>query len=586
MVKTLLEQVKEFKKDSLMTPMFMVLEVLMETLIPFLMASMIDKGIDAGNQPYIFKIGALMLVLAACGLWAGLMGGRYGARASTGFGRNLRKAMYENIQTFSFSNIDKFSTAGLVTRLTTDVTNIQNAYQMILRMCVRAPISLICAMAMAFFINARVASIYLVAVVILAFFLILIIRFTMKYFRQVFKKYDDLNASVQENVTAQRVVKAFVREDYEIDKFHKASGNIYKMFVKAEGILAFNSPLMQFTVYSCILLISWVGANMIVGGSLTTGELTSLLNYCMNILMSLMMLSMVFVMITMSIASGQRVCEVLEERADLSNPEEPVREVADGSIRFENVSFRYDPNSEQPVLDHVNLEIKSGETIGIVGGTGSSKTSLVNLISRLYDVSEGTVYVGGRDVREYDMEALRNQVSVVLQKNVLFSGTILENLRWGDENATEEECRRACRLACADEFIERMPDGYNTYIEQGGSNVSGGQKQRLCIARALLKKPKVLILDDSTSAVDTATDARIRKAFATEIPGTTKLIIAQRISSIQDADRIIVLNNGRVDAVGTHEELLERNTIYREVYEAQTGGSGDFDESGEKGGEL
>ena len=580
MVKTLLKQVKEFKKDSLMTPIFMVLEVLMETLIPFLMASMIDDGIDAGNQPYIFKISALMLVLAAIGLWAGIMGGRCGARASTGFGRNLRKAMYENIQTYSFSNIDKFSTAGLVTRLTTDVTNIQNAYQMILRMCVRAPISLICAMGMAFFINARVASIYLVAVVILAFFLSLIIRFTMRYFREVFQKYDDLNASVQENVTAQRVVKAFVREDYEIDKFHKASGNIYRMFVRAEGLLTFNAPLMQFTVYTCILLISWVGAHMIVGENLTTGELTSLLNYCMNILMNLMMLSMVFVMITMSIASGQRICEVLDEQADLTNPEEPIYEVKDGSIRFENVTFRYNKNSEKPVLDHINLDIKAGETIGILGGTGSSKTSLVNLISRLYDVSEGAVYVGGRDVREYDMEVLRNQVSVVLQKNVLFSGTVLENLRWGDENATEEECRRACRLACADEFIERMPEGYNTYIEQGGSNVSGGQKQRLCIARALLKKPKVLILDDSTSAVDTATDAKIRKAFATEIPGTTKLIIAQRISSIQDADRIIVMEDGRVDAVGTHEELLERNAIYREVYEAQTGGSGDFDERG------
>ena len=580
MVKTLLKHVKEFKKDSIMTPVFMVLEVFMETLIPFLMASMIDKGVEVGNQPYIFKLAAVMVVLAVIGLWAGIMGGKYGARASTGFARNLREAMYENIQTFSFSNIDKFSTAGLVTRLTTDVTNIQNAYQMILRMCVRAPINLVCAMCMAFIINAKVARIYLVAVIFLALCISLIIRFTMQNFKQVFKKYDDLNASVQENITAQRVVKAFVREDYEIERFHKASGNIYNMFVRTESVLVLNAPLMQFTVYSCILLISWVGANMIVGGSLSTGDLTSLLAYCMNILMSLMMLSMAFVMITMSIASGERICEVLDEKADLTNPEKPEYEVKDGSIRFENVTFRYNKNSECPVLDNINLEIKSGETIGILGGTGSSKTSLVNLISRLYDVSEGTVYVGGKDVREYDMETLRNKVAVVLQKNVLFSGTIMENLRWGDENATEEDCKRVCKLACADEFIQRMPDGYNTYIEQGGTNVSGGQKQRLCIARALLKDPKVLILDDSTSAVDTATDAKIRKAFATQIPDTTKLIIAQRISSIQDADRIIVMENGRVDGYGTHEELLENNAIYREVYEAQTGGSGDFDENG------
>ncbi len=580
MLKTLLSQVKEFKAASMKTPLFMILEVAMEMLIPLLMSSIIDDGVEAGNMQHIFLVGGCMIVVAVVGLWAGLMGGKYGARASTGFARNLREAMYTNIQTFSFSNIDKFSTAGLVTRMTTDVTNLQNAYQMILRMCTRAPASLICAMTMAFFINAKVASIYLIAVIFLAVCLGTIMLFAMKYFNQVFKKYDDMNASVQENIAAQRVVKAYVREDYEIDKFHKASSNIYKMFMKAEGILTFNSPIMQLTVYSCILGISWMGARMIVGSELTTGELMSLLTYCMNILMSLMMLSMIFVMVTMSMASARRISEVLEEKADLSNPENPEYTVADGSIRFEDVTFRYNANSEAPVLDKINISIKSGETIGILGGTGSSKTSLVNLISRLYDVTEGTVYVGGKDVRSYDLETLRNEVAVVLQKNVLFSGTILENLRWGDENATEEECKRVCRLACADEFIERMPEKYNTRIEQGGSNVSGGQKQRLCIARALLKKPKVLILDDSTSAVDTATDAKIRKAFASEIPGTTKLIIAQRISSIQDADRIIVMNNGRVDAMGTHEELLESNVIYREVYEAQTGGSGDFDENG------
>ena len=540
MLRTLGRYIGAYKKESILTPAVMLLEVLFEMIIPLLMGSIIDDGVKKGDMQHILVTGAIMIGCAALGLLAGIMGAIYSSKAATGFAKNLRKGMYDNIQSFSFSNIDKFSTAGLVTRLTTDVTNIQNAYQMILRMCVRAPISLVCAMAMAFFINARVASIYLVAVILLAGCMVLIMRLTMKYFTQVFEKYDELNASVQENVTAQRVVKAFVREDYEIDKFHKASGNIYKMFVKAEGIMAFVAPLMQFTVYSCILLISWVGAKMIVGSELTTGELTSLLSYCMNILMNLMMLSIVFVMITMSFASGRRICEVLDEEPGLKNPEEPLTEVKDGSIRFENVTFRYNVNSESPVLDHINLDIKAGETIGILGGTGSSKTSLVNLISRLYDVSEGAVYVGGVDVRKYDMEMLRNEVSVVLQKNVLFSGTILENLRWGDENATEEDCRRVCRLACADEFIEQMPQKYNTYIEQGGSNVSGGQKQRLCIARALLKKPKILILDDSTSAVDTATDAKIRQAFATEIPGTTKLIIAQRISSIQDADRIIV----------------------------------------------
>ncbi len=580
MLKPLLKQVKEFKADSIKTPLFMVLEVAMEMSIPLLMASIIDDGVNAGNMQHIYKVGALMIVMAVIGLFAGLMGGKYGARASTGFARNLREAMYTNIQTFSFSNIDKFSTAGLVTRMTTDVTNIQNAYQMILRMCFRAPSSLIVAMIMAFTINAQIASIYLIAVIFLGIVLSFIIRFTMKYFSQVFKKYDDMNASVQENISAQRVVKAYVREDYEISKFKTANENIYKMFMKAEKIMTLNGPLMQFTVYTCILLISWMGANMIVTDQLTTGELMSLLAYCMNILMSLMMLSMIFVMITMSMASARRISEVLTEKADITNPENPEMSVADGSIRFENVTFRYNAHSERPVLNNINFEIKSGETIGILGGTGSSKTSLVNLISRLYDVNEGAVYVGGKDVRSYDLEVLRNQVSVVLQKNVLFSGTVLENLRWGDENATEEECKRACRLACADEFIEKMPEKYNTYLEQGGSNVSGGQKQRLCIARALLKKPKILILDDSTSAVDTATDAKIRKAFATEIPDTTKLIIAQRISSIQEADRIIVMNDGNVDAIGTHEELLENNTIYREVYEAQTSGSGDFDENG------
>ena len=581
MIKTLAKQIKEYKSASLVTPIFMILEVAMEMVIPLLMASIIDDGVQAGDMKHIFAIGCYMILAAIVGLFAGVMGGKYGAKASTGFARNLREAMYENIQTFSFSNIDKFSTAGLVTRMTTDVTNIQNAYQMLLRMCFRAPVSLICAMLMAFLINARVASIYLVAVVFLGIVIIFIMRAVSKYFSEVFKKYDDLNASVQENVAAQRVVKAYVREDYEIDKFHKASYNIYKMFKKAECTMTYVWPVMQFTVYGCILGISWLGAHMIVASQLTTGELMSLLTYCMTILMNLMMLAMIFVMMTMSAASGKRIAEVLNEKADITNPEQPDYDVTDGSIRFDHVTFRYNKQSEKPVLDDLNFEIKAGETIGILGGTGSSKTSLVNLISRLYDVNEGTVYVGGKDVRSYDLETLRNEVSVVLQKNVLFSGTILENLRWGDENATEEECIRACRLACADEFIEKMPEKYNTYIEQGGSNVSGGQKQRLCIARALLKKPKVLILDDSTSAVDTATDAKIRKAFATEIPGTTKIIIAQRISSIQDADRIIVMDNGRIDAFASHEELLRTNNIYKEVYEAQTQtGGGDFDENG------
>ena len=583
MIKTLLSQVKEFKKASFLTPVFMILEVVVETMIPVAMALMIDNGVEKGNISYIYRVGAVMAVLAIAGLIAGFLGGKYGALASSGFARNLRKAMYTNIQTFSFSNIDKFSTAGLITRLTTDVTNLQNAYQMILRMCTRAPASLICAMTMAFLINARLASVYLIAVIFLGFALVMILRRATRYFQEVFKKYDDLNASVQENISGIRVVKAYVREDYETSKFQKACNKVYEMFVRAEKLVVMNMPLMQFTVYACILCISWLGAKMIVGSSLTTGELMSLLTYCMNILMSLMMLSMVFVMVTMSMASAERVTEVINEKADLSNPAQPVVEVPDGRIDFDHVSFRYKKEGKENVLKDIDLSIHAGETIGIIGGTGSAKSSLVNLISRLYDVSEGSVKVGGIDVRNYDMEVLRNQVAVVLQKNVLFSGTILENLRWGNKEATEEECERACQLACADEFIQRMPDGYHTYIEQGGTNVSGGQKQRLCIARALLKKPRILILDDSTSAVDTATDAKIRKAFAEEIPDTTKLIIAQRISSIQSADRIIVMEDGRVNGFGTHEELLENNPIYQEVYHSQTKAGGDFDEN--RGGE-
>ena len=583
MLKILGKYTKGFVVASIITPLFMILEVCMETLVPYLLSSLIDEGVQVGDMNHILKIGALMVLCALVGLFAGLMGGKYGAKASTGLAKNLRKGMFDKIQTYSFANIDKFSTAGLVTRLTTDVTNVQNSYQMILRMCMRAPASLILAMIMAFLINARIASIYLVAVVLLSVVLFFVIRKASGYFNAVFPKYDELNASVQENVSAIRVVKAYVREDYEKNKFKKASNNIYDMFVKAEKTVAINNPVMMTTVYTCILLISWIGAKMIVGSGgtlLTTGKLMSLLAYCMNILMSLMMVSMIFVMISMSLASANRIVQVLTEESTIKNPENPVFEVKDGSIEFENVSFGYYEGEDKRVLKNINLTINPGETIGIIGGTGSSKSSLVNLISRLYDVNEGSVKVGNVDVREYDLDTLRNQVSVVLQKNVLFAGSILENLRWGDENATEEECIRACKLACADEFIERMPDKYNTRIEQGGNNVSGGQKQRICIARALLKKPKILILDDSTSAVDTATDAKIRSAFASEIPDTTKIIIAQRISSVQNADRIIVLDEGAISGIGTHEELVENNAIYRDVFESQTSGSGDFDENG------
>ena len=580
MLKTLGAQIKEYKWASIATPVFMLLEVAVDTIIPLLMASIIDNGVNMGDTRHIYIMGVWMIVAALFGLLTGCLGAKYGAKAAMGFGKNLRAAMFRNIQTFSFANIDRFSSASLVTRMTTDVTNIQNAYMMLLRMAMRAPASIICAMAMTFFISPRLATIYLIAVIVLGALLLFISKAAMKYFDRAFRRYDDLNESVQENVSAIRVVKAYVREDYEKKRFSKAAQNIYDVFVKAESLVVYNSPLMQFTVYACILLISWLGAHMVVSSSLTTGDLMALLTYCMNILMNLMMLSMVFVMISLSLASARRISEVLNEQSTLHNPKEPLYDVPDGSISFKHVSFRYSDTAETPVLSDINLDIKSGETIGIIGGTGSSKSSLVNLISRLYDTDTGSVIVGGHDVREYDMDILRNKVAVVLQQNVLFSGTILENLRWGDKNATTDECIEACKMACADDFIESFPDKYNTYIEQGGTNVSGGQKQRLCIARALLKKPKILILDDSTSAVDTATDAKIRKAFAEEIPDTTKFIIAQRISSVQNADRIIVLDNGVVNGFGTHEELLASNDIYRDVYESQTSGSGDFDEGG------
>ena len=584
-LKSILKEVQEYKKASFVTPLFMVLEVIFETIIPIVMGKIIDisEG-DTIDMSRIFMFGGIMIVLALGSLYAGVMGGKYGAKASAGLAKNLRRDMFRNIQGFAFSNIDKFSSASLVTRMTTDVTNIQNAYQMILRMLARAPMNLVIAMVAAFCISPKVATVYLFAVVFLSIVGGFLVSRVTKYFTEAFPKYDKMNESVQENVSAIRVVKGFVREDYERERFKKSSGMIYNLFVKAESIMAFTMPLMQSTIYFCILMVSWTSAKLIVNGggapgTLTTGDLSTLLAYCMQILMSLMMLSMVIIMITMSTASGKRIAEVLEEKSDLVNPEKPDFEIADGSIDFEDVTFRYNETAEKPVLENINIHINSGETIGIIGATGSSKTSLVNLISRLYDVSSGCVKVGGKDVRNYDLETLRNNVAVVLQKNVLFSGTILENLRWGNKNATEEECIEACRLACADDFIEGFPEKYETKLEQGGTNVSGGQKQRICIARALLKKPKVLILDDSTSAVDTATDARIRKSFREFIPDTTKIIIAQRISSVMDADKIIVMENGTINGFGTHVELFETNEIYREVYESQQGGVQDFDEN-------
>ena len=593
MIKTLAAQIKQYKKATLLTPLFTILEVVMEVLIPFDTASIIDKGINgndgAGDLPKVFIYGGVMLVMAFMSLAFGVLAGKYAANASAGFACNLRDAMFANIQTFSFSNIDKFSTAGLVTRMTTDVTNLQNAFQMIIRIAVRAPIMLISSMVMCIIINPKISLIFLGALVVLGSVLAIIVLNATKVFDKVFTKYDDLNASVQENISGIRVVKGFVREDYENKKFVGASGNLYKMFITAEKIISWNNPVMMFVIYACILLISWFGAQFIVGGTMTTGELTSMFSYVMSALMSLMMLSMIFVMITMSVASARRICEVLNEKSDITNPADPITEIPNGSIDFDHVSFAYKHKADQlkekrsdmdggeEVLTDIDLHIHAGETIGIIGGTGCGKSTFANLISRLYDVDSGEVRVGGTDVRKYDLELLRDQVAVVLQKNVLFSGTILDNLRWGNENATEEECAEACRLACADEFIDKMPDGYNTMIEQGGTNVSGGQKQRLCIARALLKSPKILILDDSTSAVDTATDARIRQAFAQKIPGTTKLIIAQRISSVQEADRIIVMDDGRICGFDTHENLLKNNKIYSEIYTLQTQSGGDFD---------
>lgn len=581
MIKTLAKCIGKYKKESIITPIFTAVEVFLEILIPFITASIIDKGIQAGDMRKVGIYGGIMLIIAFLSLFCGIQAGKYAAAASTGFACNLREKMYENIQTFSFSNIDKFSTAGLVTRMTTDVTNVQNAYQMIIRIAVRAPLMMICSITMCVIISPRLSIIFLVALIFLGFVLFFIIYKVTPVFTSGFEKYDELNASVQENISGIRVVKAFVREDHEKKKFNKAADNLYKTFVKAESFLAFNNPTMMLVVYGCIVALSWFASHFIVSGSITTGNLTSMFSYVMSMLMALMMLSMIFVMVSMSAASARRISEVLNEKADLANPEKPYEEVEDGRIDFNHVNFSYRKNSTEDTLHDIDIHINAGETIGIIGGTGCGKSSFVSLISRLYDVTEGSVCVGGKDVRTYDMDALRNQVAVVLQKNVLFSGTILDNLRWGDDNASYEDCVEACKQACADEFIERMPKKYDTWIEQGGTNVSGGQRQRLCIARALLKKPKVLILDDSTSAVDTATDAKIKQAFAQKIPGTTKIIVSQRISSIQDADRIIVLEDGKVSGFDTHKNLMENNKVYREICEVQMQGGGDFDESAE-----
>lgn len=581
MIKTLAKCIGKYKKESIITPIFTAVEVFLEILIPFITASIIDKGIQAGDMRKVGIYGGIMLIIAFLSLFCGIQAGKYAAAASTGFACNLREKMYENIQTFSFSNIDKFSTAGLVTRMTTDVTNVQNAYQMIIRIAVRAPLMMICSITMCVIISPRLSIIFLVALIFLGFVLFFIIYKVTPIFTSGFEKYDELNASVQENISGIRVVKAFVREEHENKKFNKAADNLYKTFVKAESFLAFNTPTMMLVVYGCIVALSWFASHFIVSGSITTGNLTSMFSYVMSMLMSLMMLSMIFVMVSMSAASARRISEVLNEKADLANPEKPYEEVENGRIDFNHVNFSYRKNSTEDTLHDIDIHINAGETIGIIGGTGCGKSSFVSLISRLYDVTEGSVCVGGKDVRTYDMDVLRNQVAVVLQKNVLFSGTILDNLRWGDDNASYEDCVEACKQACADEFIERMPKKYDTWIEQGGTNVSGGQRQRLCIARALLKKPKVLILDDSTSAVDTATDAKIKQAFAQKIPGTTKLIVSQRISSIQDADRIIVLEDGKVSGFDTHKNLMENNKVYREICEVQMQGGGDFDESAE-----